>query len=154
LLFVTVVSVIVAITTSAVAWHLAAEARRRSSLRVAALSAEIHDADLDLGPSPLDEFRSETSSREADLFATPPAAASGSRFATAIACGVIVVGGLAPVGLLMTSGSHRAAPAPAANQATPAGLPNPAPLELVALAHERAGDDLTVRGIVRNPPSG
>jgi hypothetical protein len=28
------------------------------------------------------------------------------------------------------------------------------PLELVALGHERAGDQLTVRGVVRNPASG
>jgi hypothetical protein len=28
------------------------------------------------------------------------------------------------------------------------------PLELVALTHERDGDQLTVRGLVRNPPSG
>ena len=34
--------------------------------------------------------------------------------------------------------------------AAPAALP----LELVALGDERVGDQLTVRGVVRNPPSG
>jgi hypothetical protein len=30
----------------------------------------------------------------------------------------------------------------------------PLPLELVALGHERIGDQLTVHGVVRNPPTG
>ena len=35
-----------------------------------------------------------------------------------------------------------------------ASAPAARELELVALGHERLGDQLTVRGVVRNPPSG
>jgi hypothetical protein len=45
----------------------------------------------------------------------------------------------------------------AANQPLQAAAPPAAPaapLELVALGHERDGDRLIVRGVVRNPPSG
>jgi hypothetical protein len=34
------------------------------------------------------------------------------------------------------------------------GQTDPAPLELVALSHERAGDELTIRGTIRNPAGG
>ena len=38
--------------------------------------------------------------------------------------------------------------------APPAAAVSSLPLELVALGHERVGDQLTVRGVVRNPPTG
>jgi hypothetical protein len=46
----------------------------------------------------------------------------------------------------LSGGSHSATPRPA-----PEATPVVQPLELIALAHEREADRLTVRGIVRNP---
>ena len=150
--FLTFVSVLVAVAMSAIAWRMAAEERRRSSARVTALAADIHDGDFDL-PSAAPEPEHE-SAPAAGLFAIAQPAQSGSRWATVIACGVIVVGSIATIGLLLGSGSHSAKAAPAQSQTTPAGLANPVPLELLALGHDRAGDDLTVRGVIRNPSSG
>jgi hypothetical protein len=149
--FVTLVSLLVAITMTVVAWRLAAEERRRSNARVTGLAAEIHVSDLDLpsGPEPERE-----SAPPFDLFAIAQPPQSGSRLATVIACGVIVVGSVATVGLLLGSGSRAAKTAPVESRTTPAGLANPVPLELLALGHDRTGDDLTVRGVVRNPLSG
>jgi hypothetical protein len=151
--FVTLVSLLVAITMSVIAWRLAAEERRRSNARVAGLAADIHEGNLDLQPSAHGPARSE-SATPADLFAIAQPAQSGSRLATVIACGVIVVGSLATVGLLLGSGSHTAKAALVQSRTTPAGPADPVPLELIALGHDRTGDDLTVRGVVRNPPSG
>ena len=131
---------------------MAAEERRRSSARVAALAADIHDGDFDLrsaAPEP-----EHGSAPAAGLFAIAQPAQSGSRWATVIACGVTIVGSLATVGLLLGSGSHSAKSAPVQSQTTPAGLASPVPLELLALGHDRTGDDLTVRGVIRNPSSG
>jgi hypothetical protein len=150
LAFVTLVSLFVAIAMTAVAWRMAAEERRRSSARVATLAADIHDADLDLRADDVDGG----GSASADMFAIAQPAPSGSRLATVVACGVIIVGSLATVGLLISSGSHAAKAATADNHATPAAVASPIPLELLALGHERTGDDLTVRGVVRNPPAG
>jgi hypothetical protein len=150
LAFVTLVSLLVAIVMTAVAWRMAAEERRRSSMRVATLAADIHDGDLDLRADDLDG----AAAASGDLFAIAQPAPSGSRLATVVACGVIIVGSLATLGLLISSGSHAPKAAAADNRATPAADANPVPLELLALGHERTGDDLTVRGVVRNPPSG
>jgi hypothetical protein len=151
LLLITFASLLVAVIMSVVAWRTAGEERRRSNARVAALAADIHDGDFDLGSSEPGHGRE--TAPIGDLFATAQPAQSGSRFAIAVACGVIVVGSLATMGLLLSRGSgHPNAAAP--SQPTPAGLANPAPLELLALGHERTGDDLTVRGVVRNPSSG
>jgi hypothetical protein len=148
--FLTFVSLLVAIVMTGIAWRMSAEERRRSSARVATLAADIHDSDFDLRS---EESHIEGSPTLADLFATAQPVQSGSRFATVIACGVIVVGSLSTVGLLLSGGSHPAKAA-AESRTTPAGLPNPVPLELLALGHERSGDDLTVRGVIRNPSSG
>jgi hypothetical protein len=147
---ITLVSLLVAIVMTAIAWRMSTEERRRSSMRVAALAADIHDGDFDLRS----DARADGAAPVADLFATAQPAPSGSRFATVIACGVIIVGSLATVGLLLSSESHAAKAASAESRTTPAGLPNPVPLELLALGHDRTGDDLTVRGVIRNPSSG
>lgn len=169
LMLVTLASLLIAAVMSVVAWRAAGEERRRSQARVAALAADIHGADLDLRADVRDDLREEriTTAPSTDgLFATMQPAPSGSRFAIVVAVGVIVVGSIATVGLLLSSGSHRAArtqtaanvePASVehhANVETGANRANPLPLELVALGHDRDGDRLTVRGIVRNPSSG
>jgi hypothetical protein len=165
LILVTLASLLVAVVMSVVAWRVAGEERRRSEARVAALAADIHGADLDLRSEAADAAPIPVTAD--GLFATMQPAPSGSRFAIVVAIGVIVVGSVATVGLLLSSGSHRAthAQTPANldihanpdNRATlenAASRANPLPLELVALGHDRDGDRLTVRGIVRNPASG
>src|SRR5262245_615906 len=150
--FVTLVSLLVAITISVIAWRLAAEERRRSNARVATLAADIHVSHLDLAPAAPEPDRE--SAPPSELFAIAQPAQSGSRLATVVACGVIVVGSIATVGLLLGTGSHAAKAAPVASQTTPAGLANPVPLGLLALGHDRTGDQLTVRGVIRNALSG
>jgi len=149
LAFLTLVSLLVAIAMTAVALRMSAEERRRSSGRVAALAADIHDGDFDLRADVPD---SDGTAPVGDLFTVAQPAQSGTRFATVIACGVIVVGTLATATLLLSSGSQANATA-AESRTTPAGTPNPLPLELLALGHDRTGDELTVRGVIRNPSS-
>ena len=93
-----------------------------------------------------------------DLFGAAQPAPAKSRFATIIAVGVIVAASaVAAVSILTKSvdpGSGRS-PAIAAAPPAQAAAPAPAaPLELLALTHDREGDRLTVRGVVRNPSSG
>jgi hypothetical protein len=70
---------------------------------------------------------------------------------TAIALAIVVSGGSSSV-------TRQASPPTPAKGVSPEGpaaaAPAPVPLELVALGHERDGDRLTVRGVVRNPASG
>jgi hypothetical protein len=171
LLVVTVCSLTLAAIMSIVAWRLTREARRRSAARVAALAMEIHgqagvprrfDEELQLGPGPI-------SGGHSDLFArADPGASPASRFAAVVALGIFVVGTGAALAVVLSSGSRgTATPAthtlvtsgsnqtPAATSAPTESAPiESLPLELVALGHERTADRLTIRGIVRNPPSG
>jgi hypothetical protein len=184
LIILTLVSIVVAVVMSVVALRATAEERRRSDARVAKLAADIFEPERPLESrawsagafrsrdereeSDFELHRSVTSTpaprsasttaplMSTDLFAASAPEPSGSRFATAAVLGVLVVGSLATLALLLGSGSHRAAAATSAEtrvagNAVPAAA---APLELVALGHEREGDHLTVRGVVRNPPSG
>jgi hypothetical protein len=201
LLVVTLSSMALAALMSVIAWRIAAEERRRSEARVAALAAEIHapaaappravaaqaggvrraemgvrtepprvssfppprpaprwDDDLQLRPG-------ERTAATQDLFAVQETRA-GSRFGIVATVGALVfVGGLALIALgrgVPTRGGI----APRADQIAPSAPQTPAaggaraaaapavPLELVALGHQRDKDRLTVRGVVRNPPSG
>ena len=132
LIITTVISLAVAAVMSVVAWRLARDERRRSEARVSALAADIHGE----GPSPVhvsDDFFAEERSR------TP-----GSPL-RALAIGVLVVGSAIAL-VVFASGSPGSSvtAAPAATEAPVAPL-----LELVALGHEREGDRLIVRGVVR-----
>ena len=94
----------------------------------------------------------------ARLFAEQPAR-SGSRSAAVIGAGALVLGTAVALALVLSGGSNSIArpanqPTPASAASLAAVAPAPEPLELVALDHERDGDRLTVRGAVRNPPSG
>ncbi len=133
LIITTVISLIVAVVMSIVAWRLAHDERRRSEARVATLAADIHGD----GPSPVrvsEHFLAEAQSR------TP-----GSPLRT-LAVGVLVVGSLIAL-VVFASGSRGGSVAAAPRAAEgPATLP----LELVALAHQRDGDRLIVRGVLRH----
>ena len=157
LLLVTVISMLLAVIMSVIAWRVAHEERRRSDARVAALAAEIHETDRTPRLVPA----------AAALFETGSAVRTGPRLATVVGIGVLVFGSLAALAVVLGNGSHASAANPAA-VANPANLANPedpgnranakaespVPLELLALGHERDGDRLTVRGVVRNPSAG
>ena len=158
LLIVTLMSMLLAAIMSVIAWRIASEERRRSEGRVAALAAEIHgvaaqpvppprrlDEDLELRPAAARTTGS-------DLFAQTQPVASRSRLVAVVAIGVFMFGSAAALAIVLSAGSRSVAnPATRANAVTAARA---MPLELVALGHEREGDRLTVRGVVRNPASG
>jgi hypothetical protein len=154
LLLVTLASTVLAAIMSVVAWRIAGDERRRSEARIAALAADIHGVegalrridDLELRPR-------SAGSTGTDLFTTVQPR-SGSRWPAVVAGGVFVLVSAAAIVIVLSGGSSGTTHA--SNQA-PAVIPPPVagrPLELVALGHERDGDRLTVRGIVRNPESG
>lgn len=168
LIVLTVASMAVAIVMSVVAWRASSEERRRSEARIAALAAEIHapstvdEAPLRASnPLPVDAeapgVRPAAAEPSAAMFAaTVQPAESGSRWGLALAAGAFVVASVGAAAIVFSGESPSAAvSAPAASPATAPVVEREAlPLELVALGHEREGDRLTVRGVVRNPASG
>jgi len=168
LIVVTILSIAVAAVMSIVAWRFATEARRRSELRVATLASEIHQGIDVFRPEPAG-FKPATLAFQPETAAPPPAvelfttsqrpAGSGARLATVLAFAVIVAGSVATVGLLLSSRSTEGAAGTSVETRPAAAAPGTdgraaVPLELVALSHERDGNQLTVRGVVRNPASG
>jgi hypothetical protein len=183
LLAVTVLSVLLAVAMSAVAWRAAREERRRSEARVAALAAEIHHvtplavnephprADLPLRAEP-PRLKAVTPPTT-DLFAAVQPASSSSRSVVAVAASLFVFATAVALVVALSSGSRPAKVAAGVGSAKPAtsqresgsngarqgdgnsaNIPSAVPIELVALGHERDADRLTVRGVIRNPGSG
>jgi len=157
LLLVTVISIALAAVMGIVAWRIGNEDRRRSEARVAALAAEIHGAD----PLPLRVVASEleirprgTAGASADLFAVADRGEARRRWPAVMAAGVFVVATAIALIIVLSGGSSGTTHA--SNQPVTAARPQavPEPLELVALGHERDGDRLIVRGVVRNPAAG
>jgi hypothetical protein len=165
LLIVTLTSLLLAAIMSVIAWRLSGDERRRSDERVAALAEDIRRAGDGRGRitphgdegtpwrgNDLASSRSGNDPAGQGLFAPPPPSRS---WRSALLAGVVVLVSAAVSVAALGSGQLRrvlraadsAGRAPAAVVAAP-------PLELVALGHERAGDQLTVRGVVRNPASG
>jgi hypothetical protein len=139
LIVIAAVSLVVSITMSAIAWRLAREEHRRSRARVAVLVSDL--ADLDLHPAGAGPPVA------ADLFrAQEP---GPSRFTAVLAVGVFAVA--TALALIVVTGRHGQPGA----ETRPAVMVRPsAPLDLVALGHEREGDRIIVRGVVRNPMAG
>jgi hypothetical protein len=131
LLVVTGLSLLVAGFMSAIAWRMSRDERRRSDVRVAELSSAIYGD----GEHPPATARLFDQRATASAFRSVAAAATG-------ACVVAVIAGL---GVTAARSPHRTTAAPHAR------VPD-APLELLALEHERVAAELIVRGIVRNPP--
>jgi hypothetical protein len=149
LLLVALIAIVLAAAISAAAWNRSRDERRRRDARIAALAAEIHDEPM-TGP-----ILAETAG---DLFATTrQQAGTGSRFATVTVFGLFVCGCVAAIAVVSNSASGEA---PVRSDSGVTALPEPQqpatiePIELVALGHDRDGDRLTVRGVVRNPSSG
>ena len=105
-----------------------------------------HD-ELELRPEP------EVASSTGLFAAAQQPARSGSRWAVVLGIGTLAVGTAAALAILLSAGPRSVAHD---NGAAPVAAPAaaPVPLELVALGHERDGDRLTVRGVVRNPAAG
>jgi hypothetical protein len=156
LILITLISLAVAATMSLVAWRVARDERRRSEARVGALAADIRSADVDLPLSA--DTAADVSSASMFTFIQPVTALP--RLATVVLAGVLVVGaGAALLVALGRSGDVAATPVsqPVAGVAESQSTAPPQTaraLELVALGHERLRDQLTVRGIVRNPMNG
>jgi len=166
LLVLTIGSLLLAVAMTGVAWRVSREEHRRAQARIAALAAEIHQSSKSEVSSLSDqtsEFQHESSKSEVrslpdqtsdfqlqtsprDLFVRSPPK-SARRFGTVVAAGVFVC---ATVGAFAVISSR--SPQSVAAPSNPANVANAAnPLELLALGHDRDGDRLTVRGVVRNP---
>lgn len=140
LVIVTIVSTLAALIASVIAIRATREERRRSAARVAALARAIHgDAETPAGAGDR-------------LFADAGASSSGSRWGIAFAAGAFVVATLAAVAVVVSGGGSSSEVV--ARSATPPATEATIPIELLALVHEREGNALTVRGVVRNPPGG
>ena len=142
LAIVAVLSLIVAAIMTVVAWVTVRDERRRVAARVASLKAAIHEHDdLPLRQASGDVNAGPSSARQAT-----------SRGRSLAAAGVVVALVLGSVtGLLMAGRGARAKTTSGDAHVQPKG--DAAPLELVALEHDRDEDRLIVRGIVRNPAS-
>jgi hypothetical protein len=123
---------------------LRAEPARLASVSAPIGAGERWQADLELRPAA-------AIASTPFLFAPGQPARSGSRWAVVFGIGALAFGSVAALAIVLTAGprsvvTHDDGPSAAAAVALP--------LELVALGHERDGDRLTVRGVVRNPASG
>jgi hypothetical protein len=157
LLMVTIISLLLALVMSVIAWRVGQEERRRSVARVAALAAEIHETNgaVRLAARTVDELEirptaDATVTRPASgLFSNQTSTQPAFRLFAVVGIGVLVFGSAAGLAVMFGSGSGaRAIPL-----AGTSGIRTEAPssLELVALGHERDGSGLIVRGAVRKP---
>lgn len=148
----TLISLAVAGAMSFLAWRVVREERRRSEARVAALAVELGPADLDLPPGEAG------ASSAGSMFTFVQPVAALPRLTVVVLAGALVVGsGAVLLVAVGRGGEAHAGPASAATAADASVSAAPQTshaLELVALGHERERDQLTVRGVVRNPMSG
>jgi predicted permease len=142
LALVTLVSLIVAAIMSAVAWTTMRDERRRTAARVARLAAAIHEQGNDL------PLRPPAAGQERRGLVVESTGSPGTRLAAIGVVVVLALGAVTGLVLLAEGGSRgtRRGPGPARVEE-----PARAPLELVALEHDRDDSRLVVRGIVRNP---
>lgn len=169
LIVVTLLSLLVAAAMSAVALRTLRDERLRSVARIAALAADIHD-------DPMAAQRSAPARVAVDdlllrdgipvpspgqMFMSAQARPVGWRLVQAVAVGALVVGAAVAAaivfgdrgsgaGVIDSESSNMSERSSGAERR----ISPIAPLELVALGHERDADGLTVRGVLRNPPAG
>ena len=139
LLVVTFISLMLAVAMSGVAWRVVREERRRSQARVEALAAAIRHEES--GAEKRDGTR-----LYGDLFTAAVRRPARARLGLVVVLGAFAVAGVAAVAVALSALSGTTGAVPAATTVRMAD----APLELVALEHERAGDTLSVQGVVRN----
>jgi len=166
LLVVTLVSLVLAIAMSLIAWRVARQEHERTDARVEALASDIQAAVAASGGRRTEPLLRAVRPMEAsaDLFASTPTGAN-SRSVLIVGIGLFAFATLAALAVVLTSGSRDAVatrPVPGGRvnlqnpnpQNSEPGTGNPLPLDLVALGQERDADRLTVRGVVRNPSTG
>jgi hypothetical protein len=172
----TVVSIVLAAAMGIVAWRMARAERLRSAARVAALAADLREVDRvrdqaavgsrseparihqlarrSMEFENLELYSGRAPAPPGEMFRAGASHASGSRLATVLAVGSFAVA----ASLALVIATSRGAPAivePPAAQAPAPGRPSDAaPLELVALSHDRDGDQITIRGVVQNSREG
>ena len=129
LLAVTGLSLTLAGVMTAIAWRISRDERARSDIRVAALASAIYEEAGEERPVAARLFE-RTSTR------------AGTRYAGVAIVGACVVAATAGLTVFASRAPARAPVKPAAVDA---------PLELMSLEHERDGERLIVRGIIRNP---
>jgi hypothetical protein len=178
LLLVTIISALLTVIMSVIAWRTAREEKRRTDARVAALAADIHQIDrlrtAVRRTEPELELRREPEMplHAAGLFETTATTRTGPRFGAVAAIGLLVFAAAAAIVVTLGNGSSATPVASAASHenprsageeaavasprtpVTPASPDEVVPVELLALGHDRDGDRLTVRGVVRNPSTG
>ena len=160
LITVTLLSVGVAIAASMLSWRIMRQDRLRSEARIAALAGEIEteDAPLHVAGEAIasrDEqaatiefpIRERAVDVHGGLFSAPRPESTGGRLAAVAAAGALVVATL--VGGLVLSRGGATDRSPGGGDQAANVPPADAPLELIALGHERQSDRLTVRGVVR-----
>jgi hypothetical protein len=149
LLVVTGASLLLAGFMSAVAWRMAREERRRSDARVAMLAAEIYKDE-----APPAERIGRVVEQAAASSWTRSLVTAIAGAGVVVTIGVVAIFGVheatdrSPEGSRSMNEGSRPAMAGRSARLQPG---DQAPLELLALEHERDGERLVVRGIVRNP---
>ena len=162
LIIMTALSATLAVVMTVIAGRLARNERRRADARIAALAAEIHGDEPTPVPaarSPIvaaDDLPLRSTSAPAPAVAQPEPfhgvpELTGSRYGAVAAIGLFAVASVVAIIVWLSAGPPMAPADP--STATHASENTAAPLELTALSHDRDGDRLTVRGIVRNPSS-
>ena len=127
---ITIAAVAIAVACAVHAWRVTRDERSRSQARVTALAAAIEGTRADA---------------PAEMFARAAGSAAQGRPLLKVAIGFGMAVGI--IVLIAMSGDRREAPAVvAATEETAREA-----LELLSMRHERAGDTLTVTGLVRNP---
>jgi hypothetical protein len=154
LLVLTGVSLVVAAVASTIAWRITQADKRRRTARIEALAFAAGVAEARPAFEEADEVVRPAAATPipggvvmADRFLSPATTGSGSErrhhrllaAAGAVAAIVVVIGAASFVGSRGPSAAH---------------AETAAPLELLALAHERVDGQLTVSGLVRNPAAG
>jgi hypothetical protein len=145
---------------------IAASGRGRAEIGVRTEPPRRYPSPASAGPRsfshdlPLRDVTSSNSrSSSTGLFNAVQPEPTGTRVVAVVAFGVFILAAIAAVAIVF-SGSRQAIPARATAVGAALGAtqnalsPAAPPLELLALGHDRDGDRLTVRGVVRNPASG
>jgi hypothetical protein len=139
----TLLSIAVATSMTAVVLRLVLQERRRSAARVAALEADIYRTEEEdimlLHDPPMLSRNGERALSEPPPRAIPVAA---------------LIAVMAAIAFAILAGMARYRTEPTEPARSTAVLPADQALQLLSLDHERSDDGLTVRGVVRNPPRG
>jgi hypothetical protein len=165
LLTVTLLSLMIAIFASVLAWRVMRGERLRSEARIAALAADLgvdederplrvdpSAARMDRVPTPAGDVELNVEdaplTAPAGMFAEKPRERSAFRLLSAVGVAALIIAAVI-VSLVVTSDRQPSPPARHADADTTTPPPADVTLELIALGHEREADRLTVRGVVR-----